>query len=512
MNAQRIRPEIGWAMAVLMGCLVWGANARAADRSVDVALDKIATVTLDFPVDSYKLANPNLARVELDAQRTGLNITGVKRGKTDLIVNGPGGVSTKVAINVIEDIDEVVKAVRNLLEEVPEVDILKTSDKLIIKGDVSHIGHWKQVRKVAAMFPAAVANMAAFIPVPEMLMDIQQAFKDAGFVVVDAKGQDPQKPMEIKTYYSGNTLYVKGQVYNRRQIDTLKGVLAGQRWLAVQDVTANEKVNPDEDLIPVSFGVSIDSSMLEVGVSFLVIDEVNFDERKANLLKAGLLLVNDVSMAAQGEFGEGDHSSTFSGGYRVGVGLEGALKWMSGEQATKSERVGHITFANDSEGSSYRSGGTIKVRVAGQTSGDLKDIPYGLEIKVKGYHENATNIYMTLDTSLSLPQPMGADYDIKEEKLQNIMVTCPIGNTLILGGSRWTDDSSSTEGVPILRKIPVINWFASEKAKGKRDLRVIILVSPQKGPGTYASMPVSDQTKTVLGDRDKSTDELKMRK
>ena len=192
--------------------------------------------------------------------------------------------------------------------------------------------------------------------------------------------------------------------------------------------------------------------------------------------------------------------------------MQGALKFFAGSGPGRSQNAGHLTFKNDSpEWRLFKSGGTLKVRIATRDAVGLSDINYGLIMKVKGGLLDAQNVAVDLDLSLSYPVPVGSDYDLKENKVETT-INCPLGQTMVLGGMKSLVEQSSNEGVPFLRSVPIVSWFFSEKNKMMQNNKVLILISPQIVGATTPSRPVSEETTPALKESSKSVDQLEKEK
>ena len=145
-----------------------------------------------------------------------------------------------------------------------------------------------------------------------------------------------------------------------------------------------------------------------------------------------------------------------------------------------------MTFKNDApDWQEYQSGGTLKVRVAGENSGSLEDVEYGFIMKVKGGLVNAETAALDLDLELSFPIPIGQDFDLKKEHLLNA-VNVPLNKTLIMSGINDLSEKVSKEGVPFMRNIPLLSYLFSEKDQSTEDRKVLIMISPSM---TAASLP-----------------------
>ena len=251
--------------------------------------------------------------------------------------------------------------------------------------------------------------------------------------------------------------------------------------------------------------------MLEMDVTFVGVTDEEERSIGVNLLKAGLLIVDSTATAFKGQFGASD-ASGLSGSYVINSGMKGALKFFSGSGPGRFQTAGHLTFKNDSpEWRMFKSGGTLKVRIATRDAIGLSDINYGLIMKVKGGLLDPKTMAVDLDLSLSYPVPVGADYDLKENKVETT-VNCPVGQTLVVGGMKSLIEQSSNEGVPFLRSVPVLSFFFSEKNKMLQNNKVLILISAQIVGATTEARPVSEDTAPALKESSTPVEETENKK
>lgn len=485
------------AMAVWAGAMPTAFGADATP--VAVTKGAMTVVEVPFEVKSYNIADKDIIRIDAGNETRKLQIVGLKEGKTGVQVSGEGEAGVQYTVTVSADISALLTTVKRLLEEVPGVDatVDAATGKIMLQGVAVGVTQWNQLQKVVDTYSPNILNFARCEITPEAKKNVMDALEKAGLKVVEKNAPEAGRPGIITLQASGGSLMLSGTVLNRSELDKIYKVLAAQQWIIAKPgddaAKAANKVTAIVD-------VGVDSRLVEIGVAFVGIREADFSERSLNLLKAGLMTVSDTSLALQGKLGKNtsENGGILTGQYNIKSGIEGTLRLLSGDGATKSERIGHLTVKNNSDAASFRDGGTLKVKVSGQTSGDLKDIPYGLELKANVALSDVATAEMLVNTSVSLPRLQeNGDYDVMEQRLDNLPVTCKLGETLILAGSKQTMASAANEGVPVLRQIPVINWFFSEKTKAQDEVRLLILINPQLAPGSTVAKPYSEQTKSL---------------
>lgn len=464
--------------------LVAPAAAQQKDKTISLTKGEMNVVAVPFTVANYRIADDKIAKVELFDNQN-VRVIGLAAGSTDLQIKGPGNAFANFTITVVENVKDVMSAMRRDLDEVPEVDLSESLGRIVIRGEINNVGHWDLLQKVVALYGDRVANLATFRPAPEVLVGLKQDLEKAGYKVVDKGDPKAAEPGVLTVEVSANNLFINGAVFSRNDLGNIQSVISAQRWLAVTKPGEEAK----DDKIHGIINVNVIPSLLELDVAFLNVTEKEEKQVGMNLVKNGLLLIDSTSAAFQGSLNEG---GSYAGTYTISSGLQGALKLFGASGPGRRVTKGHLTFKNDApDWQSYQSGGTLKVRVASQNAADLEDIEYGFIMKVKGGLVNADLASLDLDLELSFPIPIGSDYDLKREHLKNT-VNVPINKTLVMGGLNDLSEKVTKEGVPYLRNIPVLGYLFSEKGQIIEDRKVLILISPSLTSATMPGTKFSD--------------------
>ncbi len=494
-----------FATALLAATLQGVRAADAAPLTVDVG--KMELINLAFPVQGFRIADQNVIKVEtLGPQQ--LRVMGLKAGTTDLQVTGAGGVSALYTVTVVENINAILAAVKRDLDSLPEVDVTINLGRVVIRGEISSIEHWKYLQNVIELYPNSVANLVTFHPTPEVMLGLKAAFEKAGFKVLgqDAPAGRPA-PGAINLKFSGNNIFVSGQVYSQKDKERLEQIIEAQNWLTVSKRVESKEAatSMNDPRVKALLDIEVVPVMLEIDAVFVGVTDAEEKQIGVNLAKAGLVVLNSASAGFQGDLGE--KSSGWAGTYSINSGLQGALKFFAGSGPGRFQQAGHMTFKNDApEWRTYHSGGTLKVRVATRDATSLEDIDYGLIMKIKGGLLDPQTASVDVYLELSYPVPVGNDYDLKRNRIETT-INCPLGHTMVMAGMKSLVEQSSQEGVPFLRSVPAISWFFSEKNNLKEDSKVLILLSPQLAGSTTASQPVSIQTAPALEESSKTNEQ-----
>ncbi len=480
-------------IAVFLVVLCGGpAFGQQAER-LSVTVGQIQIVDTPFAVRSFSAADKSVVKVEQNSERQ-LKVTGLRAGATDLQVSGEGQASALYTINVLENVENVVAAMKKDLDTVPEVEIGANMNRVVVKGEVSSIEHWRLLKKVIDLYAPVAVNLATFRPTPEVMLALKTAFDKLGYKTQQEGDAVSTEPGTIAMKYSGNNLFISGLVYSSNDVGRIMSVIEAQDWLAV--TPKGDTVKADEPKVAAFVDLKIVPVMLELDAVFVGVTDKEEKEIGVNLAKAGLVVIDTTAAAFAGTIGA-DRSSGWTGSYTINSGLKGALQFFSGGGPGRTQNAGHMTFRNDApDWKSYQSGGTLKVRTATQNVIGLNDIDYGLIMKVRGGLIDANTAELDLQLELSYPVPIGSDYDLKRNRVET-SVNCPLGQTLVMAGMKSLIEQSSKDGVPFLKSIPVISWFFSEKTESLSDTKVLILMSPQLAPGSRPTAPVSAETMTT---------------
>jgi Flp pilus assembly secretin CpaC len=493
-------------------------GVRAADaQPVSVSVGKMELINLPFPIQGFRVADQTVVKVEtLGPQQ--LRVMGLRAGTTDLQVTGDGSVSALFAISVQENINAVLSAVKRDLDNVPEVDVTINLGRIILKGEVSSIEHWKYLQKVVDLYKDSVANLVTFQPTPEVMLSLKAAFEKSGLKVVDTDTPGGKTaPGSVSLKFSGNNIFISGQVYSQKDKDRIIQIVEAQNWLTIpkrQEVKEGASASAsaaDDPRVKALLDLEVIPTMLEMDVVFVGVTDVEDKQIGVNLAKAGLIVLDSTSAGFQGNLD--NKSSGWAGSYTINSGLQGALKFFAGSGPGRFQTAGHMTFKNDSpEWRTYHSGGTLKVKVATRDATSLEDVDYGLIMKIKGGLLDAATAAVDVNLELSYPVPVGTDYDLKRNRIETTL-NCPIGKTMVLAGMKSLVEQTSNEGVPFLRSVPAISWFFSEKNNRKEDSKVLILLSPQiAGAPTADAAPVSTQTAPALEESSKTNEQREREK
>ncbi|MFA5203834.1 MAG: pilus assembly protein N-terminal domain-containing protein [Lentisphaeria bacterium] len=511
----------GWLTAGILLLGGWASGAAGEGEKVSVNMGAIQVIDLPFVVQGFRVTDPSLVKAEAMGERQ-LRIMGLKAGATDMQVTGPNGESALFSITVIENIKEILNSLKKDLDAVPEVDLSINRDRVVLKGEISSIPNWETLQKVLKGYDAKqYLDLTTFRPAPEVMLGLKSALEKSGVKVLGEK--DPPAPGAVSLKYTNSTVFINGTVFSAAEVARVQDVIAAQDWLLIRKAGESAKREAGETRVGAVINLRVEPVMVEVDVQYVGITDTQNEQLGVNLAKNGLLAVNTVTAGFYGGINKG--GSGWGGNYAVRSNMAGVLNFMAKEGISRFRSAGHLTFKSGDapQWRMFHSGGTIKakigggnatatgggnVAVGGSGTAAMEDIDYGLIIRVKGGLENATTTDLEVELELSAPELMdNGDYNLRRNRVTT-NVSCPLGNTIILGGMKDLVESTATpSGVPFLRSIPVVQWFFSEKSSDTKKQEVLILLSAQLAPGFQTSKPLSDETRGVIDKAAKPTKE-----
>lgn len=490
-------------LLVVFGLTLLGLASRSVAQAdmekVQLSAGSFRNVDLPFDMKTIKVADQKIVKAEMISKKS-LRLTGLEAGITDVQIAGDSGLTRTYNIVVTDNLREEVNALRRDLDMVPEVEVTLNQDRIVLKGEISRPANWETFQKVIASMEKKPLNLVTFRPAPEAVLTVKDMLDKLGYKIY-TDNTTATAPGTLSLRLLGEGLHISGSVYSPAHVERIRNVLGAQKWLTL------EKNKTDSGSLPVIWDVEVLPQLIEVGVVFVGISDMKSQEIGVNLAKEGLLSVNTLAQMVGGK----DITDRYSGAYVVRSNLQGTLNFMANDGNARFHQAGHLTFkSNDTpDWRLLKSGGTLKVKVGNDNSADLKDIEYGLIIKVKGGLRTADAADLELEVELSVPEANAlGDYNLKQNKIST-SVQCKLGETLVLGGMKaLLEGTTGPSGVPLLRSIPGIQWFFSEQGTTREDAQVLVLVSPQfTGQKALILPAVSAQTADTLEQSEKPTKE-----
>lgn len=450
-------------MFLMAACLLVCSCVFAESEKVSMAVGSQKSIEAPFVIESFKLMPSNQDQIKVEAAESILRVQADKVGEVSLIISG-GGQTKEYVISVKTSLDRMLKKLRAELDVLTELTIAVNEDQIQVRGTVTDPEHWALLQKVLPSYSGKVFSFATFKPNAETIMNLRKMFEDAGFEVVDTTNPtDGQLSLTV----SNNIVIITGQLFSQNDMDKVNQVLATQPWLSV-----NAPVDSKSGKIQAIVNLKVIETILEVEIVYLGVTESEgkkIGSSDVPILKSAYSIIYDMVTGAAG-------NKTA----QIGGNMQATTRFLAANGLSRTHNAGHVTFANnDPNGGELHTGGTIQAKVSGIENGSLQSIEYGLKIKVKGGLISPTRCKLELNlTNSALISASDDSYNLAEDKTKQT-VYVDLDKTIILAGSRKISQDTSKSGLPVLRQIPVLNWFVSEDGKNKEQTSLLILACPR---------------------------------
>ena len=468
-------------MCAMMAAVMAAGQDGDFVEKISLTVGAIKVIDLPFVLQTFKASPPDVVQVENSTDRQ-LRLTGLKSGACDLIVNG-GGLSKQYIVTVLDNVRKLFDRLRADLDGLPELELSINQNYIVIRGEISDVEHWKVLRQVLPLYEKMVQNLAVFRPKPESLVNLKKLLTDSGFEVSETA--IPKEPGKIGFAYSADAVTVTGRVYTPSDIAAIQQVFATQEWLAPPGA---DNVDGKIRLV---MKLSVEPTMIDVGAVYVGVssDEVRKIGSENTFAMAGTF--SSLVGLLRGGAGATHHAG-------IGAGLNPTMRFLANNGVSRFKAAGHLTFISN-EGdkmASFHQGGTLSVRVQGVNSGDLKEIPYGLTMRVSGGLIGANKVKLNISLSRDDPPMANAsgDYDQSQSSVETAVI-CGLDETIALAGMKQITEMTDKRGLPYLRNVPVLSWFVSQKDDQNTDMQLLILISPRLAThGAAIEIPPSAQT------------------
>ena len=474
----------------VMALAAWAGVAQDVEKvSLSVGVEKV--IDLPFALENFKASSPDVVQVAKLTDRQ-LLLKGIKSGTCSVIVNG-GGLNAQYAVTVLDDVRRLFDRLRSDLDALPELELSINQNYIVIRGEVSDVSHWRQLCQALPLYGESVLNFSTFRPKPESLVNLKKLLADSGFEV--AEESIPKEAGKIGFAYSPEAVTVTGRVYTQSDIAAVQRVFATQDWLAPADA---EKA---DGAIKLMLNLTVEPTMIDVGAVYVGVttsEGQKIGNKDYDTDGMGFSIGGTFSSLLHILRGGGaSHQAT------IHAGLTPTIRFLAENGVSRFKAAGHLTFVSNEEdkAASFHYGGTMNVKVQGQMSGDLKPMPYGLTMKVSGGLIGANKVKLTVSLNrddLPVVNEFG-DYDQRQHQVETSII-CGLGETVVLSGMKEiVENTTGPNGVPYLRKVPVLSWFVSDKGEQLKDMQLLVLISPRVATQDVSiKLPPSAETQDTL--------------
>lgn len=141
-------------------------------------------------------------------------------------------------------------------------------------------------------------------------------------------------------------------------------------------------------------------------------------------------------------------------------------------------------IALDRVGSTFFSGSTMSVAISGQWGNSLQDKNIGVSLSVTPTFIDNDSMLLSVKLGRSYIEPIETS-DFKESvSTSNNTVTAnariQFGETMVLSGLREREVTAAESGVPLLNRIPIVQYLFNRKTESDYSKHVLVMITPRK--------------------------------
>ena len=450
--------------------------------------------------EEVKVSNAGVASAVL--RESDVNVTGMGIGGADLSFVDSRGVFADQKVTVVPACWEIL---RRLFADDPEIALEIVGGKVILSGATANADALKRVAEAKALDPDRILSQVAYSP--EALQLIVRDFLDR----VGATN--------ITASVIGREVCLGGRVFDAAAAKALGERV--QRFLRdFPEVSVNTE------------GVRLFKQKIKLEIEFIEWD----DTRARNLgLEApdaivatgqfdGKFMWKDTD-TENGESGW-DGNRTHNGGYTGSAGEDGRFVRTPVDSLAEdvnrrisrlSKSVGEVGYdhtakvgiqefkvrlnllkrngvakkvygttlsTQSGEEVSFQNGGTTYVQTQGVgsgSSGDLRKIDYGYQVTARPVIVDPETVNLDFSLDYSKPKNLAdatvvGDVDLNRYQTKSRYMVRP-GESIVLSGFDSVEDSVTRSGWPILSRIPVLNWFFSNRSNDHEKKEMLLVVT-----------------------------------
>ncbi len=476
---------------------VMAAATTLAETTKNLSLDPggSGTVELTFIPKSYRFNGSEIVSVSLTGSRT-VNVKSLGTpGNTEIqFNNAAGGEGAILKVNVSTAMEKLARQLEDdwLLTEFPGIECLSSANGIILKGSLSSPAKFERLIKICSLpdFKDKVNYSLVGLRLdPKALNKLRKDFEEEG-VKLAAEGK-PEIGELALSYGDEAGLSLVGTFYSESDRQKVLSVLQRQSWIG--DMVATNMLSGNnisiKSAIPIKGSLSVDDALLELGVAFLKISknrsrEVGAFDQEGNPIQ-GLSL--RAVWGGLFKFINGE-SHTHGRSFIVGADFDQTISMLGGNGVTRDKRQGTLRIhANGDPGKTYLLGGTVTVTPPQKGRGEApaaQEFEYGFKIVNKSTRRvSKKEVEVDVDISLNgfsfeknkyVP---GSQVVNKTENKVSPTVRVPLGQTVAIAGYESLYEETSNNGTPVLRHIPILNWFSGGEKDDRTDDALLFLVS-----------------------------------
>lgn len=471
-----------------------GSQAALPTESVTISQDEVRTLEVPFEIIGYESSSKSVKILRSKGRR--LEIKGVEPGYADISLNS-NSMSKTFKVHVTNSLASLYRDLCKDISDFSEVTAEMSHNAITLRGEISKYSRYLAFMNILDKYRDSYRNYVAYKPGPEMFDSLRRQLVDAGFKV---ENDIPKKAGTVGMKISSGILTFYGRMLCDNDIEEIKKIVSSQKWLSAGP-------NPTE----VVYNLEVDDTQLDVNVVIVGVTRSQL-ARMGNSGANGTVLSVDLQswfryLAGElppGLGSDAPQKSGFGGLAYMNTGIQGAIQFFGENGVSDFRDGGHVTITSNSKGvqqAVYENGGTLNVEIHGRDVADLKEINFGLTIKVSGGLVKADKVRLILEVEKSLA-PIKQDDDYLQRKTRSKSeIVCNLGQTAVISGQREITRTKSDSGYAFLRHVPVLSSLFGYEEENVEELQLLILVSPQiAGNAVEMLSKPSAETSGVEGD------------
>lgn len=487
-------------LLALCAWTAWGLSVPVGERR---------TLELGFEPERFIVSQDGreCVRVILPPEGSGSDrvaIEGLAMGQCDVTFYVDGVPRRTESVRVTSGMAELRRSLSMRMEEITGVTVDEERDKLVLTGMISNPGDWLRMEKILGMeaYRGKVENLVVFRVDQRTIDNLKRQIEGMGFKLTTAY---PQEIGTLQMLYEDNVLKLTGTVYSQDDVDRLRRLLEMQSWLKMSGTAAADAGRKAPGATCV-MNVVVDQEFIELTAVIMGISET-----ASRRVGAGGPTIQPFYKVFY-DFLTGRHGTeTMS----INASINNVMEAFAGNGIMRDYEKASMRFhVNSDEPSRIKWGGTMKLKLQykdgeGNLTQSFEDVEYGFTLEKLGARRiSSDRVQLQLKIEQRTQPRVGSDgsWDMAEN-VYNPVIECGLGETVLIGGyEKMREVSDLPSGMPLLRHVPIVNWFVSSEGHANADINMVMAISVdpvQPGSAAAAVLPPKDITLEI----DKTNDE-----
>lgn len=440
----------GRMAAAALGCglaaAAWGQSTDPGFQSVIRIFKGQQTARLVENATSARVMDGSLATVAPDGD-TRLLLTGLKPGRTVLTHTRKDGTPVAEQVVVMPPLSANALEVYGLVADIPGINVYEVQERTVIDGRLASGSDVDRVKSIADAMGESVLNLTVLDTGASNDVITDFIKRNAG---VDG----------LTVSIFGDTAYLRGTV-------------------ASEAVRSNVVALAATQIANVMDMLTVQTGMIETEVVFLRVENSKGHDWGMNLFGGS----TDVLGLNAGLSGSQNYAENVWSTPQIAVSWSASLApainaLVSGGQAevVARPRIG----TRIGETGRFLSGGEMYYKTAGEISGDLDSVEYGIELTVAPQYLLDRQLCNNIKINLSYPVAQSGSADLSLDKYTiESTVVCEVGQSIVISGLTEHINELQNEKTPLLGHIPVLRLFFSHRQRTTKDSELVAIITPR---------------------------------